>query len=268
MWRHARRADRRSESRPAGIDAPHVRAGRRDGGARAARRGVRRPGTRRYVPMAHDDWVELDDRRLRVRPDRLVARRARRRARRLRAPLDSRLAQGHRRARVRARAAGSARRSYGTGSPSSRAAGLRRVGLKVDAANPTGAVQLYERLGFVTERRRRSGSRACEAARPGSACCAGSAASSASPSRCASGSRPRSATTTPPRRAGSSRGSSSRQTQRRHVERLLDEWERDLRACRRTTWIPQARPDAKSSSGSTSSAQPTKCRSGSSSVLA
>ena len=27
--------------------------------------------------------------------------------------------------------------------------GLRRVGLKVDAANPTGAVALYERFGFV-----------------------------------------------------------------------------------------------------------------------
>jgi ribosomal protein S18 acetylase RimI-like enzyme len=31
--------------------------------------------------------------------------------------------------------------------------GVARVGLKVDAANPTGAVQLYERLGFVLERR-------------------------------------------------------------------------------------------------------------------
>jgi ribosomal protein S18 acetylase RimI-like enzyme len=31
--------------------------------------------------------------------------------------------------------------------------GARRVGLKVDAGNPTGAVRLYERLGFVTERR-------------------------------------------------------------------------------------------------------------------
>jgi ribosomal protein S18 acetylase RimI-like enzyme len=31
--------------------------------------------------------------------------------------------------------------------------GMRRVGLKVDAGNPTGAVRLYERLGFVTERR-------------------------------------------------------------------------------------------------------------------
>src|SRR6266567_7172548 len=31
--------------------------------------------------------------------------------------------------------------------------GKQRVGLKVDAANPTGAPQLYERLGFVTERR-------------------------------------------------------------------------------------------------------------------
>jgi mycothiol synthase len=30
--------------------------------------------------------------------------------------------------------------------------GLQRVGLKVDADNPTGAVALYERLGFVTER--------------------------------------------------------------------------------------------------------------------
>jgi mycothiol synthase len=31
--------------------------------------------------------------------------------------------------------------------------GMRRVGLKVDAGNPTGAIRLYERLGFVTERR-------------------------------------------------------------------------------------------------------------------
>jgi ribosomal protein S18 acetylase RimI-like enzyme len=31
--------------------------------------------------------------------------------------------------------------------------GVRRVGLKVDAANPTGAPRLYERLGFTTERR-------------------------------------------------------------------------------------------------------------------
>jgi ribosomal protein S18 acetylase RimI-like enzyme len=30
--------------------------------------------------------------------------------------------------------------------------GIHRVGLKVDAANPTGAVRLYERLGFVVER--------------------------------------------------------------------------------------------------------------------
>src|SRR4051812_17154665 len=31
--------------------------------------------------------------------------------------------------------------------------GVKRVGLKVDAANPTGAVRLYERLGFRIERR-------------------------------------------------------------------------------------------------------------------
>jgi ribosomal protein S18 acetylase RimI-like enzyme len=31
--------------------------------------------------------------------------------------------------------------------------GKRRVGLKVDAGNPTGAIRLYEKLGFVTERR-------------------------------------------------------------------------------------------------------------------
>jgi ribosomal protein S18 acetylase RimI-like enzyme len=31
--------------------------------------------------------------------------------------------------------------------------GLRKVGLKVDARNPTGAVRLYERLGFVTAQR-------------------------------------------------------------------------------------------------------------------
>ena len=31
--------------------------------------------------------------------------------------------------------------------------GVRRVGLKVDSANPTGAPRLYERLGFIVERR-------------------------------------------------------------------------------------------------------------------
>ena len=31
--------------------------------------------------------------------------------------------------------------------------GADRVGLKVDSTNPTGALQLYERLGFVTDQR-------------------------------------------------------------------------------------------------------------------
>jgi ribosomal protein S18 acetylase RimI-like enzyme len=31
--------------------------------------------------------------------------------------------------------------------------GVERVGLKVDSTNPTGALQLYERLGFVTDQR-------------------------------------------------------------------------------------------------------------------
>jgi ribosomal protein S18 acetylase RimI-like enzyme len=31
--------------------------------------------------------------------------------------------------------------------------GVERVGLKVDATNPTGAPQLYERVGFVIDRR-------------------------------------------------------------------------------------------------------------------
>jgi mycothiol synthase len=31
--------------------------------------------------------------------------------------------------------------------------GVRRIGLKVDAANPTGAIRLYERHGFVADRR-------------------------------------------------------------------------------------------------------------------
>ena len=31
--------------------------------------------------------------------------------------------------------------------------GATRVGLKVDASNPTGAPALYDRLGFVTDRR-------------------------------------------------------------------------------------------------------------------
>ena len=41
----------------------------------------------------------------------------------------------------------------GTGLAEFARRGKRRVGLKVDADNPTGAVRLYERMGFVTERR-------------------------------------------------------------------------------------------------------------------
>jgi len=33
------------------------------------------------------------------------------------------------------------------------ARGSDRVGLKVDSTNPTGALKLYERLGFVTDQR-------------------------------------------------------------------------------------------------------------------
>jgi ribosomal protein S18 acetylase RimI-like enzyme len=33
--------------------------------------------------------------------------------------------------------------------------GVERIGLKVDGANPTGAIRLYERTGFVTDRRER-----------------------------------------------------------------------------------------------------------------
>jgi ribosomal protein S18 acetylase RimI-like enzyme len=33
------------------------------------------------------------------------------------------------------------------------ARGAKQVGLKVDSTNPTGAIQLYERLGFVTDQR-------------------------------------------------------------------------------------------------------------------
>ena len=81
----------------------------------------------------------------------MVPRRARRGARRLRPPLEQRLAEGRRGPRVPSAAAGSGRRSSGRASPSSRVAALRASGLKVDAGNPTGAVRLYERLGFVAD---------------------------------------------------------------------------------------------------------------------
>ena len=34
-----------------------------------------------------------------------------------------------------------------------RTRGVERVGLKVDSSNPTGALKLYARVGFVTDRR-------------------------------------------------------------------------------------------------------------------
>ena len=45
-------------------------------------------------------------------------------------------------------AAASARRSSTTRTRTYREAGVRRVGLKVDSDNPTGAPRLYERLGL------------------------------------------------------------------------------------------------------------------------
>ena len=73
-----------------------------------------------YVPLAHGGLGELDDWRSRVRRGCLVARRARRSARRLRAALVERLAEGPRRPRTRSADAGSAPRSSRSGSPSSR----------------------------------------------------------------------------------------------------------------------------------------------------
>ena len=80
-------------------------------------------------------------------------------ARRLRAPLAQRLAEGPRRPRVASAAAGSAPRSSEQGLAEFARRGVARVGLKVDAGNPTGAVRLYERLGFVVERREAVGPR-------------------------------------------------------------------------------------------------------------
>ena len=56
-----------------------------------------------YVPMAHDDWVRWMTGDVEFDPSCLVARRARRRAHRLRAALELRLAEGPRGPRARAR---------------------------------------------------------------------------------------------------------------------------------------------------------------------
>ena len=61
----------------------------------------------------------------------------------------TRLAEGPRRARVRARPRPRRRARRCTGLAEFARRGVERVGLKVDAANPTGALRLYERLGFV-----------------------------------------------------------------------------------------------------------------------
>jgi ribosomal protein S18 acetylase RimI-like enzyme len=55
--------------------------------------------------------------------------------------------------RVDARGAGLAKALLHEGFRRSAAAGASHVGLKVIATNPTGAVQLYERAGFATDRR-------------------------------------------------------------------------------------------------------------------
>jgi mycothiol synthase len=55
--------------------------------------------------------------------------------------------------RADARRGGLAKALLYEGFRRSAAAGASQIGLKVIASNPTGAVQLYERLGFVTDRR-------------------------------------------------------------------------------------------------------------------
>ncbi len=138
--------------------------------------------------------------------------------------------------------------------------GKRRVGLKVDAGNPTGAVAAL-RAARLRHRAPRGGvGLEPVKAPPASASSAGCAASFASPSRCESGSRRRSRATTPPRRAASSPGSSSPQPSA-VTSSACSTSGSGTYELRRTTWRPQARPEAKSSSGSTSSAQPMKCRS-------
>src|SRR5262249_173047 len=86
---------------------------------------------------------------------------------------------------------------------------VRRVGLKVDARNPTGAPRLYERLGFTTEGREQIWALSLCAAPRSSGCSAGCAGSCASPTCSASISRRRSRTTTLPKRGGSSRATRS-----------------------------------------------------------
>jgi ribosomal protein S18 acetylase RimI-like enzyme len=55
--------------------------------------------------------------------------------------------------RERERGRGIAKALLHTGLRAYAERGAERVGLKVDSTNPTGAPQLYEKVGFVTDRR-------------------------------------------------------------------------------------------------------------------
>ena len=124
--------------------------------AHDARRRRTPAGTSDYARQPHDDWLAFmtdhDDFDpelwfLVERDDRLVA-----------CALHwsdlpaARLGEGHRRARAGARQ-GSAKALLHHAFRAYAERGATRVGLKVDSTNPTGAPQLYERAGFVTDQR-------------------------------------------------------------------------------------------------------------------
>ena len=109
-----------------------------------------------YAPLPHDEWLAFMTDTRSSTPRCGSSSSAGRRARRVRAALEGataeRLGEGHRRcdertrARARQRAAAHAFHAYAK-------RGVERVGLKVDSSNPTGALQLYDSVGFVTDRR-------------------------------------------------------------------------------------------------------------------
>ena len=190
---------------------------------------------------------ELDDRRSRVRPPRLVARRAGRDARRLRAPLVERVAQGSRRPRLGARTGTRRRARHDRARPVRTA---RHAACGAEGRRPTtrpGRSSSTSGSGSSSSAERRCGLGACEGRRP---CQSASLAAPPAPSARATARAARSRNRDRRSRRGPTRSWDGSNSPRPSavMSSASSTSGSETYELRRTTWRPQARPEAKSSS--------------------